>query len=279
MKKRILLAIFCLVLLGGCATNTQTSTPSVSPTDTPAFSPLPTQTPASKLLPFTHTFAGMGTKGQPDFSFDVTGHADDETNVRYTATKLVVRLSKNNKTLQTITPDTLSFDSNKLGLRFFDANFDGYKDILLRTHCEAGLGSPLYYKLWIWMPYSKQFKEVEDFDRIYNPVFDYKNKKVLSLLGNKYGNCSYTMYTFFGNEFEIHNQLVIEIVEEPKADFLDPNRFHYVESMSVSYELSIIQDFTSYAHPEKKDVRLDRYYAPGSYWDIDSNRWGVENNP
>jgi len=189
-------------------------------------------------------------------SGDVFGHVD----------KVEVYDAKTDALLQTIQPEEneLSLSSQEF-LYFMDVTFDGYTDMLIPTSYSARYRAFMVYR---WDAAQEQFVRVPTL--LLEPAVDAKAKVIRTYTaGSQVASYSVNEYDEASGDFVCHHSLYFEPV-----DTLADNSMMRL----VVEENGQKQEFTVAGEAYQLDVNdktVAPYYADGSFWDLDSDKWDM----
>ena len=165
------------------------------------------------------------------------------------------------------------------GLRFIDYTFDGYADLVIQNYSEYGdyAYSPesegyMSYRLFTWLPDAQQFQENESFAAIPSPAAVPAQQQVYSHLMGLVDTVQYDVYTKFtlvDGVFQQGDMLIVSIEPKESGDEL----LTYQEQDPLGNPVGPPITFTR--PPRSSDISGDaqKYYVPGSTWDLNSDMW------
>ncbi|MBR5278654.1 MAG: M56 family metallopeptidase, partial [Clostridia bacterium] len=153
-----------------------------------------------------------------------------------------------------------------------DVTFDGNIDILVPY---MNTNAAMYYSAFVWDDGTERFKYVPNFEKIPNFVLDNEKARILAHrqgdMENYYAYCR-----FNGDEFITTNCVLFKCT--------DPDNYKY-EITESQYDNGVLNDVakytvtgTEYYSVKGISAELDKYYELGSFWELDSGKWGTLNS-
>ena len=166
------------------------------------------------------------------------------------------------------------------GLRFIDYTFDGYPDLCVQSYDDYGMsaydpardGSYLSYRLFVWDAVKAVFTENTSFSDIPAPAVDPNSQMVYSHHMELYNSTQtdyYTKYVLKNGVFTQTALLRVDMI--PELDNGTNEKMVYTEYKSGSALPTITFNRTSHSDEIKDDAQ--KYYVPGSEWDLNSDKW------
>lgn len=167
--------------------------------------------------------------------------------------------------------DLGSFRTDRMSLR--DINFDGVKDIVLRT---GGFGAQMlnYEYGWIWDQAGGVYEYSPTYRLIGNPAVDQEHQIVRSFWRNSAGSHGWAIYRYEGGAFVEKSVLTEEflLADEIPEELAAPDVVEVIrwrEEMMENGEVAEVKDSYAVKREGEETVYPDAYesyYAEDSYW-------------
>lgn len=150
-----------------------------------------------------------------------------------------------------------------------DVNFDGYNDLIIPHEHPA---SAVYFKAYIWNVAKQNFVYAPGFENIANFVLDNDQKRILShRTASRITTYAIHLYDETTEDF-----ILKKLVCWQPTD--DENLMHFTEEeFNVNGEAAIINDClveaTDPVWIDENNPKVAGYFAAGSLWDLNSEKW------
>lgn len=150
-----------------------------------------------------------------------------------------------------------------------DVNFDGFLDLVIPHERPA---SAMYFQAYVWNPTDEKFVYAKGFENIENYVLDNDNKKILShRTASRITTYAVHSYDKSSNDFVLEKMVCWRSSDQ--EGFM-----HFTEEVyNANGESAIIKDcLVKEIDPvwiDENDPRVIGYFAPGSFWDLNSKKW------
>ncbi|WP_242954532.1 XAC2610-related protein [Desulfitobacterium chlororespirans] len=145
-----------------------------------------------------------------------------------------------------------------MGLHITDANFDGYKDVII-LNSFGGAHSNTWYDCWLWDPKTSSFAASKSFAEICNPALDVQKKCIYSAGGSGAAYWGGSIYKFIDGEYVLTNEL-------------DTDWYGLVERELVNGKMEIVRE-VSYREDNQILEREQKYYRDNDLWQLDRPHW------
>ena len=213
----------------------------------------------SKMTHFAFSPQNAGVS----YSCTVLWHSDNQV---FGHTEKVVVRDATQKEVQTIFPEEneMLLSSQDL-LYFMDVTFDGYTDMLIPTSYSARYRAFMVYR---WDNGQEQFVRVPTL--LLEPAVDEKAKVIRTYTaGSQIASYSVHVYDAEVGDYVCQSSLYFEPLDHLSEDSL---------MRLVVEEEGKEREFTVAGEAYRLDVNdkvVAPYYADGSYWDLDSDKWNM----
>ena len=149
-----------------------------------------------------------------------------------------------------------------------DITFDGNLDILIPYERPA---SAAYFQAYVWQESEGQFVYAPQFENLPNFVIDKENNRILTTrTSSQITSYSISYYDAEAKDFRPSHS----IYWEPDAS---DSKMHFVEQHDINGVTVIVKDCqvekSSHLDVNKADPQIAEYFAAGSFWDLDSQKW------
>ena len=149
-----------------------------------------------------------------------------------------------------------------------DITFDGNLDILIPYERPA---SAAYFQAYVWQESEGQFVYAPQFENLPNFVIDKENNRILTTrTSSQITSYSICYYDAQAKDFRPSHS----IYWEPDAS---DSKMHFVEKHNINGVKVIVKDCqvekSSHLDVNKADPQIAEYFAAGSFWDLDSQKW------
>lgn len=289
MKKIIALSISLLILLTACTVSSPSSAVWEGQPSTPSSTPKPSLSsdssvnvsPTEESRLHTYEITARLHEDMPTYRFVATGivKGTDDWD-----TGFILGLDVYDENGMYILSEDFSYmDDGKIygnyalynmmdtmGMHVVDANFDGYRDVIIIKDF-GGAHSNSWYDCWLWDVETASFAHSESFAAICNPAFDAELECIYSWGGSGVEYWGGSIYKYSNGEFILTNHL-------------DGNWTQVVEWALVNGEMVIVREVYLGTGNSDEEVeqkwRITRqeqeYYANNELWQWDMNvnsRW------
>ena len=167
---------------------------------------------------------------------------------------------------------TISLSGNELFaesvIYAVDVTFDGNLDLLIPYQRPA---SGAYFQAYVWQESEGQFVRAPQFENLPNFITDTKNNRILSTrTASQITSYSINYYDAEAKDFRPSHS----IYWEPDAS---NNKVHFVEQRYEKGTTVTVKDClvekVGDTDINKADPQIAEYFAAGSFWDLDSQKW------
>ncbi len=213
----------------------------------------------------------------------------DEANEFYNNldSKLFIsKVEKGNKELLQIIDDVFRINNATGGLFLEDVNFDGKKDILIKT---GHHGNQWYVTYNCYLFDGEKYVKNSNFEKIINASIDYTNKRILSAWRNYSASHGWGIYAFANGDFIMTDSLTREFTVDDKMLFIMENNLHsnlskYIyttekltdEEVKRSYYID--EDSIDSIKIVDKNELDELVYNENSYFNLYGEQWNTINN-
>ena len=198
----------------------------------------------------------------PEYACDVTLSEGQ-------AAKIEIVVKETDDHVQTIVPPSNEAFTEEAAY-FADVTFRDEQALILPVERSA---SSTVFLAYLWDEEQMQFLEEPSFKNIKNPSIDFNGKRILSKTsGDKI--TTYSMYSFENGQFVLTNSLYWEPADLGAGAAPDVSgQMHVVETEGETVKKEAVVPAVDDYTVDHDAPQVSGYFATGSFWDLDGEKW------